>query len=324
MRDNGIVVDDTPRQYDSKSSHSIYVPDSDLRIPLTMEGVVSGFDTRLPTNSELDDVDRHIEMTSALEWNPNSMIFASNEKQVQDPKAPSVSNTGIEVSAARVQDAYKTNMSHKIVELEIAEKDYFVHDNEQELCTRLIKAARIAPKLDATSTQSGICATKDCAVVSAVRRGDPQSEITAENVAKKWGIGLDVAKRTLKVTTQVGVRSIVHPAQRRFSTAMPHLRYPKLAGTFHADTMQGSVKSIRGFKYAHLIGNGHGFSKFYPMVTKNETVQSLDDFVATHGIMDRLITDGDATMESSKAWKHTMSTYKIQQRWTEPHSPWQN
>jgi hypothetical protein len=60
------------------------------------------------------------------------------------------------------------------------------------------------------------------------------------------------------------------------------------------------------------------------MTVKNETVQSLDDFVQTHGIMDRLFTDGDPMMESSKAWKKAVSGYKIHQKWTEPHSPWQN
>lgn len=320
MRDNGIIVEDTPKQYNNKSTHSIYIPDRGLTIPLSMEGVVSGFDTRTPTADELDNVDNHIEMTSAMEWDPNSSMFASMEK-----KAHKVSALSVSISAARIRKACDTVASYKIVELEIAECDFgHIDKDEQELCTRLIHAARIAPNIGPTTSHPSISATMDCANVSAIRRGDPHSEISVANVAKKWGIGYDVAKRTLQVTTQVGVRSIVHPAQRRFTTAMPHLRYPKLQGTYHADTMQGSVKSIRGFKYAHIIGNGHGFSKFYPMITKNETVQSLDDFVGQYGIMERLITDGDATMESSKAWKQAISTYKIQQRWTEPHSPWQN
>ena len=74
---------------------------------------------------------------------------------------------------------------------------------------------------------------------------------------------------------------------------------------FYADTMMSDVKSIRSFKYAHLIRNGRGFSKFYPMTAKNQTIQSLDDFVHTYGIMDRPLTDRDPAMEDSKAWKKT-------------------
>ena len=66
------------------------------------------------------------------------------------------------------------------------------------------------------------------------------------------------------------------------------------------------------------------FSKLYLMVLKNKIVKSLDGFAATHSINDRLITDVDATVGTSKAWKHKMSTYKIQQRWTQPHSLRQN
>jgi hypothetical protein len=76
--------------------------------------------------------------------------------------------------------------------------------------------------------------------------------------------------------------------------------------------MMSNVKSIRSFEYAHLIGNDRGFSKFYPMTAKNQTVQSLDDFVNTPGIMDRLLNDGDPTMDDSKAWKKAVSGYKIE------------
>lgn len=34
LRNHGIIVDDVPRQFNNTSTHSIYVPDHDLRIPL--------------------------------------------------------------------------------------------------------------------------------------------------------------------------------------------------------------------------------------------------------------------------------------------------
>ena len=216
-----------------------------------------------------------------------------------------------------------------------------MENDDVVLTPRLISAARIQPKNELIvetvvedeeddenegddDEEPNIMDSKETRDVAAIRRGDPHSEITPENLAKRWHIGLDAAQRTMKVTTQLGVRSLVHPAQRRFRTAMPHLRYPRLHGTFYGDIMKGEVKSLRSFKYSHIIGNGKGFSKFFPMTVKNETVQSLDDFVQTYGIMDRLLTDGDPTMESSKAWKKAVSGYKIHQKWTEPHSPWQN
>lgn len=56
MRSYGIQVEDTPTQFDSKSNHHIIVPtddDPDVIIPLEMKGVVSMFESRIPTQEEL-------------------------------------------------------------------------------------------------------------------------------------------------------------------------------------------------------------------------------------------------------------------------------
>jgi hypothetical protein len=159
--------------------------------------------------------------------------------------------------------------------------------------------------------------------VNAVVRGDSRSEIGPEHLAKAWHIGLQAATRTLQVTTQLGVCAIRHPAQRRFRTAMPHLRYPHLMGTWYADTLFFSVKSIRSFKCAHLIGNGMGFSRFTPMESKADAHLSLNGFIKQHGIMENLVVDGDPTM-AYKDWKRTVREFRINQTITEPYSPCQN
>ncbi len=41
LRANGLRVNDCPRQYDPTSDRSIYVPESDVTIPLSMQGVIS-------------------------------------------------------------------------------------------------------------------------------------------------------------------------------------------------------------------------------------------------------------------------------------------
>jgi hypothetical protein len=42
------------------------------------------------------------------------------------------------------------------------------------------------------------------------------SQITAEEVAKKFRCGIETAKQTLKTTTQYGVRQAIHPLQRMY------------------------------------------------------------------------------------------------------------
>jgi len=53
LRAFGLSVCDTPQQFDADSPHDISFPDSKLRIPLEMEGVVSYFTSRRPTNDEI-------------------------------------------------------------------------------------------------------------------------------------------------------------------------------------------------------------------------------------------------------------------------------
>jgi hypothetical protein len=42
------------------------------------------------------------------------------------------------------------------------------------------------------------------------------SQITAEEVAKKFCCGIETAKQTLKTTTQYGVRQAIHPLRRMY------------------------------------------------------------------------------------------------------------
>ena len=79
LRHNGLRVDDCPRQYDAKSSQSISIPGSDLIIPLTLRGVISGFVTRLPTDNELDNVTLHVELTSDIDWDLYATKFSEQE-----------------------------------------------------------------------------------------------------------------------------------------------------------------------------------------------------------------------------------------------------
>jgi hypothetical protein len=76
LRLNGIDVFDIPKQFDSHSPHAIVA--GDLTIPLDLQGVCSGFESRKPTDRELDECPR-IDLTSDLEWEPNSDFLARRE-----------------------------------------------------------------------------------------------------------------------------------------------------------------------------------------------------------------------------------------------------
>jgi hypothetical protein len=58
LRHHGIIVNDvlvhlSPNP--TEASHSIYIPEDELRIPLQLKGVISYFDTRRPSTQELEE-----------------------------------------------------------------------------------------------------------------------------------------------------------------------------------------------------------------------------------------------------------------------------
>jgi hypothetical protein len=62
--------------------------------------------------------------------------------------------------------------------------------------------------------------------------------IDAATLAKNWGIVIEAAKRTRLVTTQRGIRIMVHPSlTKRYKTNDSQLIYRRLPVTMYTDTM---------------------------------------------------------------------------------------
>ena len=72
------------------------------------------------------------------------------------------------------------------------------------------------------------------------------ARISPEQLAKKWRISVENAKKTLKSTTELNLRQPVHPITRRFRTDLSTLRYKRLTGRWFTGTLFSRVKSIDG------------------------------------------------------------------------------
>jgi hypothetical protein len=93
-----------------------------------------------------------------------------------------------------------------------------------------------------------------------------QYQLSPELLLQRWGIGIETAKNTIKVTAQKGIRSILYPIERCFKTKQAQLRYKQLAGChgrFYTDTFFSSQPALNGAKMAQLYINDIGFSKLY-------------------------------------------------------------
>jgi hypothetical protein len=79
---NGVNVRECPRILDpviDDLSHSISFPSEDLKIPLSLNGIVSYFLSRRPTEEEFTHCS-HIELTASKpEWNPHNDTYSKGE-----------------------------------------------------------------------------------------------------------------------------------------------------------------------------------------------------------------------------------------------------
>ena len=91
------------------------------------------------------------------------------------------------------------------------------------------------------------------------------------NLSKRWGISLEITKKTLKVTTQSGIRTVLHPSlSRRFWTNDRALRYQRLPKNVFGDTLIAGTISKRGNKYAEVFATNFGWTHAFPMKRKHE------------------------------------------------------
>jgi transposase len=92
----------------------------------------------------------------------------------------------------------------------------------------------------------------------------------------------------------------------------------------YSDTMFARMtKSLRQHTFAQIFMDSIGFIHAYPM-KKSEASDRLKKLLRTlQTIPEMIVTDGVAK-ETSGDWKRTLDKYWIQDKRTEPYSPWQN
>jgi hypothetical protein len=94
----------------------------------------------------------------------------------------------------------------------------------------------------------------DVAYIGAKNR---HTQVTAEEVTRKFQCGIETAKLTLKSTTQHGVRQAIHPLRRMYRVDHIDINCRRLQDTFYMDTLFSKEKSINGNVCAQVITNGH-------------------------------------------------------------------
>jgi hypothetical protein len=295
LRQYGIIVDDVPRHLapdPSKATHSIYIANNDVHIPLQMGGVISLFYTRRPTIPEIEDC-LWLVLTSKLDWDPHFSDFQELENIEHDAQYH------------HVPCAERNILSASTIPMSPEDSDYHLLQVSPIYNDRYIMNV-----MSVANTQSG----------------NRSYTVTKEYLSNLWNIGVNTAAQTLQVMPQKGIRNAVHPIMRRFATKQTRLRYDQLAsrhGRFYSDTFFSDYRSTRGNTMAQLFTNDCKFLRGFPMRKKSEAANALLEFIQDVGVPAGMHCDGALELQYGK-WKEICQDYGIKQTCTEPHSPWQN
>ena len=121
------------------------------------------------------------------------------------------------------------------------------------------------------------------------------AKVNFVNLSRIWQIGRYITKRTLEVTTQLGVRTALHPLHRRYHINHLHLHRRRLNGDWFTDTLFSKVMSVQGNMCAQVFTNG-SFTTVHPLDSKAKVAQALTEFVDNVGIPNSLLSDGAPEM----------------------------
>ena len=344
LRAAGNKVQDVPVQFDATSRHLVTISNR-LEIPMEMHGVISFLSTRKPTDDEIEREHtgnlQSVELTDNLPWEPYSAKFAETETAAR--AAPSIAalrviipRTNLPQFETEEEEEYRSNPQrpllmdarHCAVISRLERNTPIELADEEELATRLVAAINVESDC---ACGDGLDVMDDpiCGIaeenrwIAGFATKDRGSVITKEVLARRWGIGLDTAHRTLTAKTQLGIRKVLHPVERRYRTRQAHLRFPNLNTRLYTDTMFAHQISIRKNTCAQVFTNGVGYDLFYPLKKEKFAVEALNEVIRTVGVSKELVSDG-AKAEIYGRFGDVAAEYRIKQRVTEPYSGLQN
>lgn len=313
-RVNDVIINDLPTFLSSTptdDSHSIVVPDPDdprhsLALPLELKGVTSCLPVFDITEEDWNSGDFPIiELTNEnLTWDPNNPTYEEQERATRDYRGKVIfrdENTPPKMVINAISSHSPTQ--------DVA--DVTSDDNFADVLEYHFPKPRALAEISSNTPRLSV-------------RSQTKHQVDAPTLAKRWGIPLDRAKRTVTKTTQRGVRRCPNPAlTRRFPTNDRMLRYPRLPHPVFTDTLIAGTTSRRGNKYAQVYGTSFGWSRAYPMKNKGDSHETLSVFLKKEGVPPDLIVDGSKE-QTLGVFKEKCKEADCHLKQTEPYSPWSN
>ena len=301
-------IDYWDNPYDRMHDLSIVIPGV-LTIPMFQIGTKLQFQTRSPTTEELTNItdEFRIELTSAQEWNPDSVQLSSTSIQIQDMPFCQTTLNGDRIYREPSSDeALLHSISPSFITL-------------QELCVSQVQQ-RFPNRNISSSQQVDVPARRT--FVSNKRH----KALSAESIAELWGIGPKRAQATLDATTQRGTRSAVLPIARRYRADKMY-NVKRLNCKLSCDTIWSDIRSLLQNICTQVYTHKCGLAVPYPLPRANGEMvgQSLQNFIHEYGCPAHLTFDGAAVQAGQNTlFMKTLRKYECKYHISSPRRPNEN
>jgi hypothetical protein len=150
MREAGIRVNDTPKiqtTEPTEEDHSIYFPETDFRIPLSLWGMFSYFITSKPTIEQMMEAE-DVYLLTPSRMNPHCDAYATNEENMLDWEGNMIQRKDrVQILLSEIQEDTATTASVKVSSTEaraiddVLESNGGTHDEEPHRCWKPIPKA---------------------------------------------------------------------------------------------------------------------------------------------------------------------------------------
>ena len=287
LRHFGIRVSDDPT--DSARPFGIDMEEfdeADSILPFLTDGTTIYFDTRVPTEQEILMLPR-IQLTRDDPWDPATVSIASLSLEEEELRRLSSLFT-----TADNDDEFAFQNSRGVTEMEADKVLSQISPvySEKQFTEALLGQVKVGmgDRIDPEEEKRRV----NVRMMGSTTR---HSKVTPEELARKWGVGLDTARQTLQATTQYGVRKGVHPLTRRYRVDHLDLHRRRLNTRFYADTLFSRNQSGRQNTCAQVYTNGK-FSLVCPMGRRSEVGGTLATFFDEVGVFENLTHDGAPEM----------------------------
>jgi hypothetical protein len=124
--------------------------------------------------------------------------------------------------------------------------------------------------------------------------------VSAQDLARRWHISLEIANKTIDSTSQNGVRDFAHmKGSRRLRHLTQQLAYRPLNAICYTDTMISAIPSLHNkYNCAQIYVTDFQWTKVYPMRSKGEAPTTLDLLHNRYGCFREMIPDNAKELTS--------------------------